>query len=149
MEGVSNLSWTTISLTAFYLWFNMNVDWFKPFKHSEYKVGAIYLSVMNLPDELGFKQENILTVGLIPGLHELQDFLIGIPLSVHSCSVPQVVRCALLCVACDIPACRKVSGFMGHSAVLGCSRCLKQFPQGKDFSGFDRSNWPSRTVSQC
>ena len=133
----------------------VNVDWFKPFKHSEYKVGAIYLSVMNLPRELRFKPENILIVGLIPGPHEPQhdinpflsplveeflDFLIGIPLNVHSLSVPQVVRCALLCVACDIPACRKVSGFMGHSAVLGCSRCLKQFPEGKDFSGFDRSN---------
>lgn len=36
-------------------------------------------------------------------------------------------RLALMCVACDIPAARKVCGFLGHSANLGCSRCLKFF----------------------
>ena len=30
----------------------MNVDWFKAYKHLEYKIGAIYLTVMNLPREL-------------------------------------------------------------------------------------------------
>ena len=55
-----------------------------------------------------------------------------------------------MCVACDIPAARKVYGFMGHSANLGCSRWLKFFPGGfggKDFSGFDRELWPCRDVS--
>ena len=54
----------------------------------------------------------------------------------------------LLCVACDIPASRKVCGFLGHSATLGCSKCLKQFPGQvgqKDYSGFDRSQWKART----
>lgn len=37
----------------------MNVDWFKAYKHLEYKIGAIYLTVMNLPCELCFRQENI------------------------------------------------------------------------------------------
>ncbi len=35
-----------------------------------------------------------------------------------------LVRGALTCVACDIPAAR---GFVGHSATLGCSKCLKPF----------------------
>ena len=39
-----------------------------------------------------------------------------------------LVRAALLCTACDIPAARKVSGFVGHSALHGCSKCLKTFP---------------------
>lgn len=40
---------------------------------------------------------------------------------------------------------------MGHAASKGCSRCLKTFPtrnfgQKTDYSGFDRSAWPERTV---
>jgi hypothetical protein len=34
--------------------FMLNVDWFQPFKHSIYSVGAIYLAFMNLPRELRF-----------------------------------------------------------------------------------------------
>ena len=144
----------------------LNVDWFKPFKHVQYSMGAIYLTIMNLPRELRFKQQNVLLVGLIPGpnepsLHinsfltplvdELLEFLPGISMSVDSFNTPQIVRCALLCVACDIPACRKVSGFLGHSATLGCSRCSKPFPGSvglKDYSGFDPSIWPPRSNEQ-
>ena len=35
--------------------FIMNVDWFKPFKHSEYKVGGIYLNILNLPRTQRYK----------------------------------------------------------------------------------------------
>ena len=57
-------------------------------------------------------------------------------------------RGALLYVACDIPVCRKVCGFLGHNANLGCSKCLKRFPGGfgsKDYSAFDRTQWLERT----
>lgn len=78
--------------------------------------------------------------------------LCGVTLQVHTPQgiVSETVRCALLCIACDIPACRKVSGFLGHSAKLGCSKCLKEFkgvPGSMDYSGFDRSSWPYRTGS--
>lgn len=49
---------------------------------------------------------------------------------------------AILCVACDLPAGRKTCGFLGHTANLGCSKCLKCFSGGvgaKDYSGFDQS----------
>ena len=45
----------------------MNIDWFQPFKRSQYSMGAIYLAVMNLPRHLRFKSENMILVGLIPG----------------------------------------------------------------------------------
>ena len=62
-----------------------------------------------------------------------------------------LVRVALLCVACDIPAARKVAGFLGHNARLGCSRCLKEFPvnafgERPDYSGFERNSWPKRNA---
>lgn len=48
----------------------LNVDWFQPFKHTQYSVGGIYLAIMNLPRSERFKRENLLLVGLIPGPHE-------------------------------------------------------------------------------
>ena len=38
------------------------------------------------------------------------------------------IRAALLCVGCDIPAARKVCGFVGHRALKGCLKCLQFFP---------------------
>ena len=63
-----------------------------------------------------------------------------------------LVRGALLCVARDIPAARKVCGFCGHRALRGCSRCKKVFPTERfgdmpDYSGFKHEEWELRTLS--
>ena len=50
--------------------FMLNVDWFQPFKHSLYSVGALYMVLMNLPRSERFKPENVFLVGVIPGPHE-------------------------------------------------------------------------------
>ena len=51
-----------------------------------------------------------------------------------------VIRCAILCVSCDLPTGRKLCGFLGHFARHGCSKCLKEF-QGSigkiNYSGFE------------
>ena len=63
----------------------------------------------------------------------------------------KLVKCAPLCVACDLPAGRKTCGFLGHSARFGCSRSFKSFPGGfgnTDYSGFDRESWPKRDGKQ-
>ena len=62
-----------------------------------------------------------------------------------------IVRAALLSVACDIPAARKVSGFVGPQSLLGCSKCLLEFPttafgEKPDYSNFDRSKWKMRKI---
>ncbi len=43
------------------------VDWFQPFVRTEYSVGAIYLTVQNLPRNERYKEENVLLVGILPG----------------------------------------------------------------------------------
>ncbi len=48
----------------------LNIDWFRPHKHTAYSVGVLYLVVQNLPRTLRFKPENIIIVGTIPGPHE-------------------------------------------------------------------------------
>ena len=64
-----------------------------------------------------------------------------------------IVRAALICTACDIPAARKVSGFLGHSVYHACSLRLKTSPtkvfgDKADYSGYDRTLWPPR-LKEC
>lgn len=147
--------------------FSLNVDWFQPYKRSMYSAGAIYLSVLNLPRAERFTSENILLVGVIPGPHEpeltINTFLKPLVeelLQLWDGVVMQtqdkrlvLVRAALLCVACDVPAARKVCGFCGHRALRGCSKCKKLFPTEKfgdlpDYSGFKREQWELRSLSE-
>ena len=145
--------------------FILNVDWFQPFQHTQYSLGAIYLAILNLPREIRYLRQNIILLGVIPGpsepkkhinsflssmVEELQQLWQGVVMKAHNDNAI-VVRGALLCVACDIPAARKVSGFVGSSALHGCSRCLLEFPTDKfgekpDYSNFDRTQWPSSYI---
>ena len=146
---------------------SLGCDWFQPFKHLTDSIGAIYMVVLNLPREERHKPENIILVGIIPGSHEpkgtmnsylcplvdeLMDFWRGVDIV---CNIPMypahiIVRMALICVSCDIPATHKLCGFASHSASRGCSKCQKFFPSGivvnkLDFSGYDRGDWEPRT----
>lgn len=143
----------------------LNIDWFQPYKLTESSVGAIYLTVLNLPRSIRYKREYIILLGIIPGpsepkrnvnsflrplVNELLDFWKGMPMHVHGYDVRQTIRCALLCVSSDMPASRKACGFLSHVATLGCSKCKKPFPGGfgnKDYSGFDIRNWPERNLA--
>ena len=78
-----------------------------------------------------------------------------IPIETCHVKVQVRVRAALSCVACDIPASRKVCGFLSHNAILGCNKCLKRFKHYRtenggtitDYSGFDRQTWEMRTCA--
>ena len=85
---------------------------------------------------------------LCPLVDELK-LWVGVVMKCSS-GTPVIVRAALICTSCDIPAARKVSGFVGHSAYSACSRCLKPFPTAEfgekpDYSGFCRDTWTPRT----
>ena len=141
----------------------LNCDWFQPFKHTRFSVGVLYISIENLPRELRFKRENILIVGIIPGpsepsmninsyLEPLIDELLllwdGITVTING--KKEKIRAALSCIACDVPAARKVGGFIGHKGKRGCSRCLKEFKVESfgdypDYSGFKKCDWEPRT----
>ena len=143
----------------------LNIDWFRPFKHTPYSVGAVYIT--NLCRAMRFKKENFILVGLIPGpgeppilmntslnplVEELNDLWdAGIQVASPDYSQAVTVRAALICLACDIPACRKVLGFYGHMSKLGCSKCMKEFKYDNAserilFSGFDAC--PLRTEEE-
>lgn len=65
-----------------------------------------------------------------PLVQDLAKFWSGQELEVCQGSTVErkIVRCAVLCCCCDLPAGRKLCGFLGHSAHLGCSKCMKYFP---------------------
>ena len=98
----------------------MNVDWFQPFKHTSYSVGAIYMVILNLPRAERFKEENVLLLGLMPGpkepklnlntyLRPIVDDLLSLADGKHfqDCS--------------DLPATRKLGGFLSFHAKHGKS----------------------------
>ena len=144
--------------------FQLNVDWFNPYTHTQHSEGAIYLTILNLPREKRFLQENVILAGVIPGpkepslninsflkplVIELQNLWQGVVLK-NDNDQPVIVRAALLCCTCDIPAGRKTCGFVGHGAIKGCSKCLLSFPtyvfgEKPDYSNFNRSEWEPRT----
>lgn len=143
----------------------LNVDWFQPYKHVNYSVGAIYLVNLNLPRAVRFKTENVILVGILPPfagkepplnsfLEPLIDELLTawttgfhmttfesrneevVNLKLFYCNLITIIyiinfqcfKLALICINCDLPACRKACGFLSHAANRGCSRCMKFFP---------------------
>lgn len=124
----------------------LNLDWFQPYEDSVYSVGVLYLSFLNLPPDERNKEEKIAVGGIISGpqelvqdvnsslgplTDELLDFRDGIWLDCPN-TRPRFCHLAVLCVTCDIPASRKLCGFLSFSATMGCNKCKKKFPRKKE-----------------
>ena len=48
----------------------LNVNWFQPYSNITYSIGVIYVAITNLPREIHFKHENMLILGILPGLNK-------------------------------------------------------------------------------
>jgi hypothetical protein len=114
------------------LYFTLNVDWLDVFSgknHGHNSTGAMYLSCDSLPRSVRMKPTNIISVGVLPGpkepsitqLYNYLDIIIddfeklyhGVRM--YTCNSPDhpvVVRAALLKIASDTPAARRVAGFL-------------------------------------
>ena len=160
--------------------FMLNVDWFQPYeRRPNVSVGAMYLAILNLPLEIRYKKENLIVLGILPAfakepsslnsflepfVHELKRLWgEGFPIRTNSEYAKEgkiQIKGALVCCSSDLPANRKVCGFLGHAAVYGCSKCCKQFEykntgqlnvkgqeiKRPDYSGFDKRNWTERNI---
>ena len=112
----------------------LNFDFFNPFKKSKYSLGVIYAVIINLPREERFLWKNVLTLAIIPGpsepnltinsyLRPLVDELLecwytGIRL-VEPDGLPALYKFALGVNTCDLPALRKIGGFLSQNARQG------------------------------
>jgi hypothetical protein len=134
----------------------VNLDWFQPFDSSVYSCGVIYGVICNLPRNVRFKKEYMLTLGLLPGPNEVKldrinhylnpivDELLelwngfNLPIS-EKHPTGKYIRLAVICCSNDIPAARKLCGHI--SALEGCHRCYKRANgeegQRRNFGGFD------------
>ena len=145
----------------------LNIDWFNPFEETHYSVGAIYIVVLNLPRNDRFREENIILVGMIPGpnqpkddintylaplVRELHVLFQGITFQNPSTTLGfSTLRAVMACIACDIPATRKVCGFSSFNATYGCFKCMKRFltPRFGNrtlYGGFNCDNWIPRDI---
>ena len=134
----------------------INLDWFQPFKSAVYSCEAIYGVICNLPRDIRFKRENMLTLALLPGPNEVKldkinhylapiiDELLELWDGFNLPTAGKNVRLAVICCSNDIPAARKLCGHA--SALAGCHRCYKRAnrEEGRksNFSGFeDMNDW--------
>ena len=119
------------------------------------------MCIQNLPRDVRYRVENIILIGIMPGPKEakktINSFLTPLVIELQEAwdhgfkntmspqNIPVRIKLALSCVACDIPASRKVCGFLSHNASLGCNKCLKHFPcsfgKATDYSGFKPEEW--------
>lgn len=130
--------------------FSLCVDYFNPLGNKQAgkkkSIGLISLVCLNLPPEMRYKPENMFLFGIIPGPNEpplaclnhylrpLVDMLLefwftGIRFS-RTCAYyyGRVVRCAVICVVCDLPAARKINGFASihHTQMCAMCHCTRQ-----------------------
>ena len=148
--------------------FSLCVDYFNPLGNKQAgkkkSVGLISIVCLNLPPELRYKPENMFLFGVVPGPHEppltclnhylsylidelLEFWHTGIRYSrTNAFYFGRVVRCALVCLVCDLPAARKTNGFasLKHSEMCAICRCKFQ-PKTDNLNDSFSKIWERRT----
>ncbi|OBZ81209.1 hypothetical protein A0J61_10742, partial [Choanephora cucurbitarum] len=149
----------------FNLLFTLNCDWFQAYK-DPYSIGAIYLTIQNLPREIRNLRTNTILVCLINGpkepktyemnrylrplVKELLVLMNGVDTPTRKHGV-KVVKGALSLYRMDLPAQRKVAGFTSYNFINACHKCKKQFDsiiagdKTRDFTDFNTDNWVKRS----
>ncbi|GET62975.1 hypothetical protein GLOIN_2v1775288 [Rhizophagus irregularis DAOM 181602=DAOM 197198] len=144
----------------------LNLDWFQPYDSTIYSIGVIYAAICNLPRDIRFRRENLLTLGILPGpkevslhkvnhylapiVNELETLWAGLTLNrTYECENGKRVRGALILVSCNIPAARKICGHV--SALVSCHRCEKKanYENGQhNFAGMDDVGYSARDLNE-
>ncbi|GET55990.1 hypothetical protein GLOIN_2v1775288 [Rhizophagus irregularis DAOM 181602=DAOM 197198] len=144
----------------------LNLDWFQPYNSTIYSIGVIYATICNLPHDIRFRRENLLTLGILPGpkevslhkvnhylapiVNELETLWAGLILNrTYKCENGKRVRGTLILVSCDISAARKICGHV--SALVSCHRCEKKanYENGQhNFAGMDDVGYSARDSNE-
>jgi len=150
--------------------FSLSADFFNPLRNKQagkkISVGLISLVCLNLPPHLRYKPENIFLAGVIPGPTEppltainhflrplVDDFLKmwdpGIRYS-RTDDHPhgRLVRCAIVCVVCDLPAARKTAGFTSYAHNHFCAIC-ECTRKENGYGDTNLHGWKRRTNLSC
>ncbi len=155
-----------LSLTG-NLAFQLNIEWFNPFKHTQHSEGAIYLSILNLPRTERYLQENIILVGVIPGpkepplhlntfleplVNDLKNLWTGVLMkSEHDNTHSPCPSSFALCHMRHSCSKKSLRVYGTCSSTKGCSKCLLSFPTNAfgekgDYSNYEKTQWTERTI---
>jgi len=149
-SDTSDVPYFTPETADCHLGIMINLDWFQSFESSVYSCEAIYGVICNLPREIRFRKEYMLTLGLLPEpnevkLHKINHYLSPIVDELlefwNGIEIPAArknVRLALICCSNDIPAARKLCGHI--LASVSYHRCYKRANLNGhklNFGGFD------------
>ena len=141
--------------------FVLNIDWFQPYKHLSYSVGAIYLTVLNCQVTLDFMKTILYLLAFFLD-HTNPSLLLTLTCNLwwmtclssgmesHLIFQKRVINVFVVhSFVCHVTYQLVVKhGFLGHTAHLGCAKCKKVFTGGfgqSNYSGFDRENWTWRS----
>ena len=146
--------------------FSLNVDFFNVegvrVRGATTSCGVISCACLNLPLDIRYKAENMYLAGIVPGpdeprgdqLNYFLDPLINDMLDSwehgilfnHTALHPagRVVRSAVACVVCDLPAARKTAQMAAHSSHFYCSICHCNNPKTLGRTDFDSDCWKLR-----
>ncbi|KAF5327761.1 hypothetical protein D9619_004081 [Psilocybe cf. subviscida] len=125
--------------------FSLCVDYFNPLGNKQagkkISVGLVSVVCLNLPSNLRYKPENMFLYGVIPGPSEppldcLNHYLTALIDELLELWVPGVrysrtfeyqcgrlIKCALICLVCDLVSAWKTAGFVGVGANHICAFC--------------------------
>ena len=111
----------------------LNVDWVQVFTHTTYSLGVIYCVILNLPRAERYKEKNLMILGVIPGptepklninsyLRPIADDLLRLDRSLllqDGSHYGNKYRFRILGCTSDLPATRKLGGFLSYHATKG------------------------------
>ncbi len=150
--------------------FSLSVDFFNPLGNKQagkkISIGLITLVCLNLPPHLRYRSENMFLAGIIPGPNEppatainhflrpiVDHFITMWSHGIHYSRTDghrdgRLVRCAIVCVVCDLPAARKTAGFAAFSHNHFCAICECTL-KANGYDDLDPVSWKRRTNRDC
>jgi Transposase family tnp2 len=150
--------------------FSLSVDFFNPLENKQagkkISLGIITIVCLNLPPHLRYRSENIFLAGIIPGPNEppltainhflrpvVNDFLTMWSPGIYYSQTDghpngRLVRCAIVCVVCDLPAARKITGFVSFAHNHFCAICECTLKEN-GYHDFNTASWTRRTNKSC
>ena len=150
--------------------FSLSVDFFNPLGNKQagkkISIGLITLVCLNLPPHLRYRSENMYLAGIIPGPNEppamainhflrpiVDNFVTMWSHGIHYSHTDgyrngRIVRCAIVCVVCDLPAARKTAGFVSFSHNHFCAICECTL-KANGYDDLNPLSWKWRTNRSC
>ncbi len=146
------------------LLFSLNLDFFNPEgnrKHGAHtSTGILAMACLNLPPEIRYKAQNMYIAGIIPGPvepkltegnHFLRPLVDNLEIAwkcgiLYTHVTGRLIRLAVACAVCDLPAARKISCLAGVRSDYICSVC-KLHGQG-ELGNLDYNAWRPRDAGE-